>query len=219
METIKINRKSDLKLYVDIGDKYGGEPFCLTFSIRNSITAGYVCSYDGTSYINCHRADSTHILCLLDNHMLPSGIMMYEIQFLVPDPQMPDGDYRHVSKAPLILTNSNGDSVLLELTDGKSEIEYIPDAVVNALAPIMKGDPFRYEDFTSEQIAELQRPAAEAAEKATAAANKAEEAAYNAIQASKDAEWIKAAYVEGLFIFDKKDGSYNDENIFDIINY
>lgn len=51
-----------------------------------------------------------------------------------------------------------------------------------------KGDPFTYDDFTPEQIAELQRPATEAAKVANAAAQRAEAAAESVQGAVEDAE-------------------------------
>lgn len=47
-----------------------------------------------------------------------------------------------------------------------------------------KGDPFTYEDFTPEQIKELQKPATDAGAVALAAANKANAAADKANQAA-----------------------------------
>ena len=51
-----------------------------------------------------------------------------------------------------------------------------------------KGDAFTYDDFTPEQIAELQRPATEAAKVANAAAQRAEAAAESVQGAVEDAE-------------------------------
>lgn len=51
-----------------------------------------------------------------------------------------------------------------------------------------KGDPFTYDDFTPEQIAELQRPATDAAAVAIASAQRAEKAADNVQSAVEDAE-------------------------------
>lgn len=51
-----------------------------------------------------------------------------------------------------------------------------------------KGDPFTYDDFTPEQIAELQRPAKEAAKVAIASAQRAENAAESVQSAVEDAE-------------------------------
>lgn len=57
----------------------------------------------------------------------------------------------------------------------------VPDAVVEEMVALPgekgdKGDPFTYDDFTPEQIAELQRPATEAAAVANQAAEKANKA-------------------------------------------
>lgn len=51
-----------------------------------------------------------------------------------------------------------------------------------------KGDPFTYDDFTPEQIADLKRPATEAAAVANAAAKRAEAAAESVQEAVEDAE-------------------------------
>lgn len=52
----------------------------------------------------------------------------------------------------------------------------------------MKGDPFTYDDFTQDQIAELQRPATEAAERADKATKNANDAADAANAAAKAVE-------------------------------
>ena len=51
-----------------------------------------------------------------------------------------------------------------------------------------KGEAFTYDDFTPEQIAELQRPATEAAKVAIASAQRAEAAAESVQGAVEDAE-------------------------------
>ena len=69
----------------------------------------------------------------------------------------------------------------------------VPDAVVVEEMVALpgekgdKGDPFTYDDFTPEQIADLQRPATEAAAVANQAAEKANKAAGNAENAATEA--------------------------------
>ena len=59
-----------------------------------------------------------------------------------------------------------------------------------------RGDPFTYNDFTEDQIAELQRPATEAAARADKAAENANDAADTAIAAAKAVE-LAAAGLSG----------------------
>lgn len=79
-----------------------------------------------------------------------------------------------------------------EIIVKQTEVQKYPTIIseVVALPGIKgeKGDPFTYDDFTPEQIAELQRPATEAAEVSNAAAQRAEAAAESVQEAVEDAE-------------------------------
>lgn len=59
-----------------------------------------------------------------------------------------------------------------------------------------KGDPFRYEDFTPDQIEELQAPAIEAAGIANTAADNANDATMGALNAANDAILATDATIE-----------------------
>ena len=77
----------------------------------------------------------------------------------------------------------------------------VPDAVVVEEMVALpgekgdKGDPFTYDDFTPEQIADLQRPATEAAKVANQAAEKANQAA-ESIAYKENGFYISHAFLE-----------------------
>ena len=97
MKTIHKNKKEDIKLLIDLGADYHGEDIVLTFSAGQYGLNKFVCSYVGGVQTNCVVNNST-VLCLLDNHGLSLGMLSVEIDIRVPDTQMPDGDFRHVTR-------------------------------------------------------------------------------------------------------------------------
>lgn len=142
MKTIRKNRKEDLKLLIDLGENYHGEDVTFTFSAGRYGVEKYVCSYIGGEAVNL-VVNGTAMLCLLDNHRLPLGTLSVEIDIRVPDTQMPDGDFRHVTrKAAAFLIG--GEQCTVELTNGASDYfpeELVPEAVINLLPTVIKGDP------------------------------------------------------------------------------
>lgn len=142
MKTIRKNRKEDLKLLIDLGENYHGEDVTFTFSAGRYGVEKYVCSYINGEAVNL-VVNGTAMLCLLDNHRLPLGTLSVEIDIRVPDTQMPDGDFRHVTrKAAAFLIG--GEQCTVELTNGASDYfpeELVPEAVINLLPTVIKGDP------------------------------------------------------------------------------
>ena len=138
MKTIRKNRKEDLKLLIDLGENYHGEDVTFTFSAVET----YVCSYIGGEAVNL-VVTGTAMLCLLDNHRLPLGTLSVEIDIRVPDTQMPDGDFRHVTRKAAAFS-IGGEQCTVELTNGASDYfpeELVPEAVINLLPTVIKGDP------------------------------------------------------------------------------
>lgn len=148
MKTIHKNKKEDIKLLIDLGADYHGEDIVLTFSAGQYGLNKFVCSYVGGVQTNCVVNNST-VLCLLDNHGLSLGMLSVEIDIRVPDSQMPDGDFRHVTHkiASFVL---DGEECRLELTNGESDyfpIESVPEAAINLLPTVIKGEPGKDADI------------------------------------------------------------------------
>ena len=148
MKIIHKNKKEDIKLLIDLGADYHGEDIVLTFSAGQYGLNKFVCSYVGGLQINCVVNNST-VLCLLDNHGLSLGMLSVEIDIRVPDTQMPDGDFRHVTQkiASFVL---GGEECSLELTNGESDyfpIESVPEAAINLLSTVIKGEPGKDADI------------------------------------------------------------------------
>lgn len=148
MKIIHKNKKEDIKLLIDLGADYHGEDIVLTFSAGQYGLNKFVCSYVGGVQTNCVVNNST-VLCLLDNHGLSLGMLSVEIEIRVPDTQMPDGDFRHVTRkiASFVL---GGEECNLELTNGASDYfpeELVPESVINLLPTVIKGEPGKDADI------------------------------------------------------------------------
>lgn len=148
MKIIHKNKKEDIKLLIDLGADYHGEDIVLTFTAGQYGLNKFVCSYVGGVQTNCVVNNST-VLCLLDNHGLSLGMLSVEIEIRVPDTQMPDGDFRHVTRkiASFVL---GGEECSLELTNGASDYfpeELVPESVINLLPTVIKGEPGKDADI------------------------------------------------------------------------
>lgn len=148
MKIIHKNKKEDIKLLIDLGADYHGEDIVLTFSAGQYGLNKFVCSYVGGVQTNCVVNNST-VLCLLDDHGLSLGMLSVEIDIRVPDSQMPDGDFRHVTHkiASFVL---GGEECSLELTNGASDYfpeELVPESVINLLPTVIKGEPGKDADI------------------------------------------------------------------------
>ena len=148
MKIIHKNKKEDIKLLIDLGANYHGEDLSLTFSAGQYGLNKFVCSYVGGVQTNCVVNNST-VLCLLDNHGLSLGMLSVEIDIRVPDSQMPDGDFRHVTRK-IASFNLGGEECSLELTNGASDYfpeELVPESVINLLPTVIKGEPGKDADI------------------------------------------------------------------------
>lgn len=152
----KINYKSDFDFILKLKDgaghdlgfpDYGWEAMFWTSSKASPFKAscfGGVCK-------NCYD-DEGQIHIVADNHNLGIGALKVEFRAELPREIYPDDYQRNVMPEPL------GIELIREKGELPSEIE------AELLLPYIKGEPFTYEDFTPEQIAELQQPATQAAE-------------------------------------------------------
>lgn len=148
MKIIHKNKKEDIKLLIDLGADYHGEDIVLTFSAGQYGLNKFVCSYVGGVQTNCVVNNST-VLCLLDNHGLSLGMLSVEIDIRVPDTQMPDGNFRHVTRK-IASFNLGGEECILELTNGASDYfpeELVPESVINLLPTVIKGEPGKDADI------------------------------------------------------------------------
>lgn len=165
----QINYKSDFEFIlclkdcrgVDMGlPDYDWEAILYTTSPNN----GYVVSYKNGQCTNWY-VDEGRIHIVVDNHGMQPGTLHIEWNAKIPNGYFPDGDEKIVS--PL--------AVDIELIRGAAPCS--PYADVALVLPYIKGDkgdPFTYDDFTPEQIADLKRPATEAAAQVYEAIEKAE---------------------------------------------
>lgn len=152
----KINYKSDFDFILKLKDgaghdlgfpDYGWEATFWTSSKASPFKAscfGGVCK-------NCYD-DEGQIHIVADNHNLGIGTLKVEFRAELPREIYPDDYQRNVMPEPL------GIELIREKGELPSEIE------AELLLPYIKGEPFTYEDFTAEEIKELQQPATQAAE-------------------------------------------------------
>ena len=190
MKIIRKNRKEDLKLLIDLGENYHGEDLTLTFTAERYGYNKYICSYINGTPENC-VVDGSTVLCLLDNHRLPSGQLCVEIDIHVPDPQMPDGDFRHVTRTAATFM-LGGEECRLELTNCESDYfpeELVPQAALNLLPTVIKGDPGQDADIEGCNAAIA--AANGAATSANKAAAKAAAAAAAALSSASSADTAK----------------------------
>ena len=193
MKIIHKNKKEDIKLLIDLGADYHGEDIVLTFSAGQYGLNKFVCSYVGGVQTNCVVNNST-VLCLLDNHGLSLGMLSVEIDIRVPDTQMPDGDFRHVTHkiASFVL---GGEECSLELTNGASDYfpeELVPESVINLLPTVIKGESGKDADIEGCNAAIASaRELEEAVTKAEAEREKAESKRQSSETERKQSEEVR----------------------------
>lgn len=155
----KINYKSDFDFILrlkDCADPKKTVPFPDgNFDARfwtSSKANAYTASYRDGVYTNCFRTEDGGMHFVFDDHRMGKGALHWEPHFELPNDIYPDNMQDLYRKAALDI----------ELVDGDGDCP--TTAELEAMLPYIKGEPFTFEDFTPEQIAELQRPATEAAE-------------------------------------------------------
>lgn len=113
-------------------------------------TCKYKASFIKGKYTNLIN-DNGQIRVIVNSHHFKPGNLVLEVKQYLPSETMPDGTmrvYRFMANTGIELVRDN--VVPTEL-----------DAL--AIFAYIKGEPFTYEDFTEEQIADLMRPATDAA--------------------------------------------------------
>lgn len=208
MGKIQINYKSDFKLFEE---RDGGKGFDVPFVFRYSTLAGsgYEVSHVDGEYHNCKPLDDGRLMVIFDNHGLPAGQLVCERHFYLTDKDYHDG----------ICDLWDKRAVDVFLGTGATEQTRIEVALPPYYSQGEPGKAFTYEDFTPEQIAELQQPATEAAEEANTAAKSATDAAQTANEAAELAAQSKELLFRDLWNEAcGKYGTYNDETGFYELN-
>lgn len=141
----------------------------------------YIASNVGGVLTNCFN-DNGNIHVVFNNHGLLSGTLRVEFSAEIPNGIYPDGSQLEVSPQPLDIELVRGRGDCGTIVDVDVMLSYIKGdkgdtgpqgpkgdkGDTGSQGPKGdkgdKGDAFTYEDFTAEQIAELQRSATEAAE-------------------------------------------------------
>lgn len=173
----KINHKSDFDFFLSLKDAGGKEipfpdnDFVAKFYTTNKANA-YTVSCIGGECVNCFN-DNGKIHVVVNSPRMGIGVLNAEMHVMLPNGIYPDGMQDIYDPQPLDI----------ELVTGAGD--YPTTAEVEASLPLVKGEPFTYEDFTPEQIADLKRPATEAAERADKAVRAAEKATQEAVASNK----------------------------------
>lgn len=178
------NYKSDFKLF-EKGDLHIA-PF--EYEYYTTFGKSYKVSYVDGVYTNCRLLEDGRLMVIFDNHGLAPGILRVTRHYYLTDKDFHDGICDLVSKEDtgVILTSGKTDWCEVEVQvpphymqgdPGKSAYQI---AVENGYEgseeewlQSLKGEAFRYEDFTSEQLDEIKRPSVEAANSANEAAKQA----------------------------------------------
>ncbi|GAE83343.1 hypothetical protein [Bacteroides reticulotermitis] len=172
---MNVNYQSDFKIIESTTDVDLTTPFIFTYMTVGSNK--FVASFDGAVYSNCRRLDNGYLMVALDNPRFALGPLSVKREYFLTDSDFKDGicNYVTVQKTDI--------NIVVGETDESSPDVNVPPYYQKG----DKGDPFTYEDFTSEQIDNIKRPALEAAELANEAVDSALVATNNAITATNEA--------------------------------
>ena len=133
MDTKKINKYSDFSILYSFKDK-DGSPLPIPYYPFDIVICGvghYLCSFDGTRYINAHRYDEHTIKLIVARHKLGAARLMLTLKLHLPNTEFPE-DVQYIVNPQL------SD---IELWDGASDAEDVNPEVSAELAAIIKGDP------------------------------------------------------------------------------
>lgn len=157
MEVATYNYKSDFDFILKVRDRAGREIDLTGYDwtakfYTSSKAMAYVASMKNGECVNCRVDDDGRVRIVADNHGLPVGQLQCELSVAFPDEVYPDGTRDVVTPDP----------VNIWLVNGKGDSDRLERSVVEVVLPLVKGDkgePFRYEDFTEEQLEALRGPA------------------------------------------------------------
>lgn len=144
----------------------------------------YIASNIGGVLTNCFN-DNGNIHVVFNNHGLGSGTLRVEFSAEIPNGIYPDGSQLEVSPQPLDIELVRGRGDCGTIVDVDVMLSYIKGEKGDTGPQGPKGDKgdkgesFTYNDFTPQQIADLKKPATDAAKQlqtfqATAEANESE---------------------------------------------
>lgn len=151
-----INYKSDYDFIPKLKDRNGKEvrfPDCdweAVLWVSNKAN-NYKVSRKGEQYTNCFVEENGDVHFVVNGHHLGIGVLKWDLHVALPNEIYPDG-LQHLCWP---------ESLDIELVAGAGDCP--TTAELEAMLPYIKGEPFTYDDFTPEQIAELQKPATDAA--------------------------------------------------------
>ena len=151
-----INYKSDFDFIPKLKDRNGKEvrfPDCdweAVLWVSNKAN-NYKVSRKGEQYTNCFVEENGDVHFVVNGHHLGIGVLKWDLHVALPNEIYPDG-LQHLCWP---------ESLDIELVAGAGDCP--TTAELEAMLPYIKGEPFTYDDFTPEQIAELQKPATDAA--------------------------------------------------------
>ncbi len=149
---IKQNRKSDFTLLESFeidGTPMAADACDWRIEYRTTGWNCYTVSHRQGLFQHCLPDDNGQVVVLFHQHGLPAGALRKTVWIETPNPAFPEG------VQTVCLPGETG----VELWDGPTDGEAGTESIF--LANYLrgeKGDPFRYEDFTPEQLAALKGP-------------------------------------------------------------
>lgn len=157
-QPVRRNFRSDFDMLLEMRDPATGDligwPECdwrARFYTRTPSNA-YEASCIGGRYVNCF-IDEGRLHVVFDSHRLEAGWLTVKFEWELPNGIYPDG-FQHVCD-PVKLN--------VELVRGRGDD--ITPIEAQMLLPYIKGEPFRFEDFTAEQLEALRGPKGEQGER------------------------------------------------------
>lgn len=174
METQYQNYKSDFVLresFLDITGKAVPLPTDVDFTLRYWTKHGheYIASRQGGVYQNCAPEDGGTLLVFFKAHNLCEGELHHELHLALDNPAFEDGTQNVFYPADLHIL----------LWDKASSTDKLASGLV---ADYTRGRAFAFDDFTPEQIEQLQKPAQDAADRYDTALGEYEKKASEQVQ-------------------------------------
>ena len=169
----RINYKSDFKLREETKNIDTSVPFKFTYKTWSE--PFFIASFDGHTYTNCKRMPDGKLMVIFNDHKLKPGKLLVMREYFLSDKDFSDGECHHVSY----------EDTGIELSLGKSDKIDVTIQVYPNYQKGEKGDKLTFKDLTPEDIAQLQKPASDAAIIAENSASKADTATEKALASVK----------------------------------